>query len=64
MQRKKIQKLLSGTPGGHGRKKKLKGLTKLANRERNFVKTYNHYVSKNVVDFAIKNRIVIIMELF
>lgn len=56
VQRKKLQKLLSGTPGGHGRKKKLKGLNKLANRERNFVKTYNHYVSKNVVDFAVKNR--------
>lgn len=56
VQRRKLQKLLSGTPGGHGRKKKLKGLNKLANRERNFVKTYNHYVSKNVVDFAVKNK--------
>lgn len=55
-QRRRLQKALSSTSGGHGRQKKLKGLEKLKDRERNFVKTYNHYVSKNVVDFAIKNK--------
>lgn len=55
-QRRRLQKALSSTSGGHGREKKLKGLEKLKDRERNFVKTYNHYVSKNVVDFAIKNK--------
>lgn len=55
-QRRRLQKSLSSASGGHGRQKKLKGLNKLRDRERNFVKTYNHYVSKNVVDFAVKNK--------
>lgn len=55
-QRRRMQKALSTTSGGHGRSKKLKSLDKLKDRERNFVKTYNHYVSKNVVDFAVKNK--------
>ena len=55
-QRRRLQKSLSVTSGGHGRKKKLKPLERLSDKERNFVKTYNHYVSKNVVDFAIKNK--------
>lgn len=54
-QRRRLQKALTTTSGGHGRKKKLKALDKLKARERNFVKTYNHYVSKAVVDFAVKN---------
>lgn len=55
-QRRRLQKSLTYTSGGHGRKKKLKPLERLSDRERNFVKTYNHYVSKNVVDFAVKNK--------
>lgn len=55
-QRRRLQKSLSLNSGGHGRQKKLKGLEKLKDRERNFVKTYNHYVSKNVVNFAVKNK--------
>lgn len=55
-QRRRLQKSLSTTSGGHGRKKKLKPLERLSDRERNFVRTYNHYVSKNVVDFAVKNK--------
>lgn len=55
-QRRRLQRSLSSNSGGHGRKKKLKPLEKLSDREKNFVKTYNHYVSKNVVDFAVKNK--------
>lgn len=55
-QRRRLQRSLSSNSGGHGRKKKLKPLERLSDRERNFVKTYNHYVSKNVVDFAVKNK--------
>jgi IS605 OrfB family transposase len=55
-ERRRIQKALSSTSGGHGRKKKLKHLNRLKDRERNFAKTYNHYVSKQVVDFAVKNK--------
>ena len=55
-ERKRIQSNLKLSKGGHGRKKKLKHLDNLSDRERNFVKTYNHYVSKQVVDFALKNK--------
>ena len=55
-QRRRLQKTLKSTSGGHGRTKKLQALEKLKKRERNFVQTYNHYVSKQVVDFAVKNQ--------
>jgi IS605 OrfB family transposase len=55
-QRRRLQKALIASRGGHGRNKKLKALDNLRDRERNFVKTYNHYVSKSVVDFAVKNK--------
>lgn len=54
-QRRRLQKSLNLTSGGHGRKKKLKPLERFSERERNFVKTYNHKISKKVVDFAIQN---------
>ena len=54
-QKRRTQKALQSTSGGHGRAKKLKALDKIGERERNFVKTYNHFVSKSVVDFAVKN---------
>ena len=44
-----------GSSGGHGRKRKLKTLDKFKKREKNFAKTYNHKVSKEIVDFAINN---------
>lgn len=53
--RKRLQKSLKNTSSGHGRTKKLKPLERFAEKERNFVKTYNHMVSKRVVDFAVKN---------
>lgn len=54
-QRRRLQKSLKSTSGGHGHKKKLKALDRLKERERNFVKTYNHYISKQIVEFAVKN---------
>ena len=54
-QRRRLQKELSFTSGGHGRQKKLKGLDRMKDRERNFVRNYNHLVSKKVVDFALKH---------
>jgi len=53
---KRLQKRLAYNSGGHGRKKKLKPLEKLRAHERNFVQTYNHKISKQVVDFAIQNK--------
>ena len=55
-QRRRLQKSLCSISGGHGRKKKLQALDRLKKRERNFVQTYNHFVSKKVVDFAVKNQ--------
>lgn len=54
-QRRRLQKSLKNTSSGHGRTKKLKPLERIAEKERNFVNTYNHMVSKRVVDFAVKN---------
>lgn len=49
-----MQKSLSQTSGGHGRKKKLRALDKFSEYEKHWVQNYNHYVSKQVVNFAIK----------
>ena len=54
-QYRRTQKSLNNTNGGHGRKKKLKALDKFEEYEKNFAKTYNHMVSKRVVDFALKH---------
>lgn len=55
-QRKRMQKALSLSNGGHGRKKKLQALDRLKSKESNFVQTYNHNVSKRIVDFALRNK--------
>ncbi len=55
-QKRRLQKSLKYTNGGHGRNKKLKPLNKFEEYEKNFVQTYSHMVSKNVVEFAIKNK--------
>lgn len=54
-QRRRLQAHLKVAKGGHGRKKKLAALYKFRKHEDNFVKTYNHFVSRNVVDFAMKH---------
>ena len=50
--RYRLQKQLSMVKGGNGRNKKLQALDRIKDKERNFVKTYNHMISKNVVEFA------------
>lgn len=54
-QRRRTQKSLNFTSGGHGRKKKLKALEKFKKAEAHFVETYSHMISKKVVDFALKH---------
>lgn len=54
--RKKLQKELLLTNGGKGRTKKIQALDKLRENEKNFVKTYNHAISKRIVEFARKNK--------
>ena len=55
-QRKRLQKSLNKTSGGHGRKKKLRSLNRFKDCESNWVKHYNHEVSKQIIDFAVKNK--------
>lgn len=55
-QRSRIQGNLKYSKGGHGRKKKLAALEKLKKYESNFAQSYNHMISKNVIDFAKKNK--------
>ena len=52
---RRLQKSLTYTSGGHGRAKKLQALERFKEYERNWVKTYNHFVSHAIVDFALKN---------
>lgn len=54
-ERRRLNKSLKYTSGGHGRNKKLKSLDRFTEYEHNWVKTYNHKVSKAIVDFAVRN---------
>ncbi len=54
-QRKRIQRALKCDKGGHGREKKLAHLKKLKIHEREWAQTYNHTISRRVVDFAERN---------
>lgn len=55
-QKRRLQKSLKHTSGGHGIKKKMKAMDMFSDKEKNFVNNYNHFVSKSIVDFAIKNK--------
>lgn len=56
-QRRNMQKNLSVSGrGGQGYDRKMKALNSLADKERAFVKNYNHKISKEVVKFAVKNK--------
>lgn len=52
--RRRLQKVLVGAKSGHGRKRKLKALNRFSELQKNFNETYNHMISKQVVDFALK----------
>jgi IS605 OrfB family transposase len=54
--RRRCQKSLARSYGGHGWKRKNKGLDYIESKERNFATQYNHFISKKVVDFALHNR--------
>lgn len=55
VQRRTLQVRLKETSGGHGRKKKLQGMERLEKAERNYIDTYCHMISKQIVEFALKN---------
>lgn len=50
--KRNLQKSLTMTKGGKGREKKLQVLDRLSQNESNFVQTYNHTLSKRVIEFA------------
>ena len=52
-----IQESLKTARAGHGRERKLKALNHLSETERNFAKTYNHKLSKQIVMFCVNNGI-------
>jgi IS605 OrfB family transposase len=54
-QRRYLQKALKYSGGGKGRDKKLKKLDYLLGAERNTVRTLNHKVAYDVIDFCLKN---------
>lgn len=54
--KRQLQVKSRAVTGGKGRQKKLKTLEKLKDKESNFAKTYNHYISSRVVKFALKYR--------
>lgn len=53
--RRRTQAQLVLSAGGKGRGKKLSAMDRVRDCERNFVKTYNHQISKKVIDFALKH---------
>lgn len=53
--KRNTQKNLVFTTGGKGRNKKLKKLDNYREKEANFAKTYNHQLSRKIVDTAIVN---------
>lgn len=55
-QKNRLQTNLKMAKGGHGRKRKLKAMDKFTDYERNWVQSYNHYVSKQIINFALKNK--------
>lgn len=54
--RRRLQKSLRYANGGRGRIDKLKSLDNLIYKERNFVKTYLHNISKEIINFTLQNR--------
>jgi transposase, IS605 OrfB family, central region len=54
--RKRLYKQLKYSKGGRGKKDKFKSIEQFREKQRNFIKTYNHFLSKNMIEFALKNR--------
>lgn len=54
--RRRVNKQVSKAKAGKGRDKKLKALRALKNKQSNYNTTYNHYLSKEIVKFAVDNK--------
>lgn len=55
-QKDRLKRKLKYAKGGHGRIKKMQAMDRFTNYEKNWVQTYNHKVSKDVVDFTLQNK--------
>lgn len=53
---RRLQRSVVSAHGGRGRKRKTKAIEQLKLKERNFARSYNHMISKKIIDFAVKNR--------
>ncbi|WP_297425579.1 hypothetical protein [Clostridium sp.] len=53
---KRLYRQLKYSKGGIGKKDKFKSIEQFREKQRNFTKTYNHFLSKNIIEFALKNR--------
>ncbi|TKI39933.1 RNA-guided endonuclease TnpB family protein [Bacillus mycoides] len=54
--RRRLSKNLISARGGKGRGKKLKALDRFEEYERNYVRTYNHFISKQIIQFTLQNQ--------
>lgn len=54
--RRKANRSAQASNSGHGRRKKLRYLEELKEREKNFTKTYNHNISHAIVKFALDHK--------
>ncbi|AQS18270.1 transposase [Clostridium beijerinckii] len=52
----RLYKQLKYSKGGRGKTDKFKSIEQFREKQRNFIKTYNHFLSKNIIEFALKNR--------
>ena len=55
-QKRELQRNLRHTTnGGHGRTQKLQALNRLEGKERNWVHLQNHFFSKSIIEYAVRN---------
>ena len=52
--RRRLQRSLVAVHGGNGRQRKMKAMDRLSEKERHFARTYNHMISRRLVDFALQ----------
>lgn len=53
---RKLQVALRDSKGGHGRKRKLRSFDQQGSYEKNFIRHYNHHLSKAVVELAKRHK--------
>lgn len=54
--REQLHRQLNSTKGGRGRKKKLSALNQFQELQSNYNRTYNHYLSSQIIKFALDNK--------